>query len=242
MTVLTLPDCLEDGLISASAVVQMSEAVLPFRLAILELLGELQKSESPSLITLSAVCLQKLWRGIGAELTNHEAEFIELLLGNLDNEMLPLHAKTSVVGAVSAMLNIEYCAAFLEQLNRLSRVPLRVKDRENDREVAPLLYSALVNGYHTVMDLTKETYLVGRILTDCKRTVAGLFRQMSCNDEFDESLMRQIVKFLRLCLNLYPNKLNVFLRRQDVANILRIGLDGFGIEECRFLAKAISLL
>jgi hypothetical protein len=220
----------------------MSEAVLPFRLEILGLLGELQKSESPSLIRLSAVCLQKLWRGIGTELASHQNEFIELLLGNLDNEMLPLQAKTSVVGAVSALLNLESCAAFLDQLNRLSRVPLRVKHSESDREVAPLLYSALLDGYHTVMELTKETDLIERILTDCKRSVAGLFRQMSGNDEFDESLMRQIIKFLRLCLDLYANRLNVFLRRQDVANILRIGLDEFDIEECRYLAKTISLL
>jgi hypothetical protein len=242
MKVLQLPDCLEDGLIAAIAVVRLSEAVLPFRLQILGLLGELQKSESPSLIALSAVCLQKLWGEIGAELANRRGEFIALLLGNLDNEMLPLHAKTSVVGAISAMLNLEYCVPFLEQLNRISRVPLRVRTSENDREVAPLLYGALVNGYHTVMYLTKETDLVGRLLTDCKRTVAGLFRQMSGNDEFDELLMMQIVKFLRLCLDLYPNKLNVFLRRQDVGNILGIGYNELDIEECRFLAKRISLL
>jgi hypothetical protein len=236
----------DNALVTTTHVVHLAgPAALPFADRIMEILVGLQRCGSPSDAALSAVCAKSLFASLGSAIDGYARDFSGLLIQNLRAEAMPLRAKVDLLYALAEV--VVQCEAaspdeLLAMLEGFAVVRLDPAHRESDGEIATSFYAAMINGYRAVLHRSPE--LMTSPVVRKFRMVSHVLDQISKYDAVDDVVVKEVGLLLKTLLasQAVARRLNVFLTRSSVINILRIGWQEFNDMRMRHIESQITHL
>jgi hypothetical protein len=229
------------ALVSILAFTPPSEVIADYVRPILEQVLWALRTHSPSTVIVGCVALFRLFDTHASRLTEMTPEFFTELISSVNDDNVPLDAKSEMVRALAQIVmksgETGYFDVFWAALAKLAKLPI---DIAKNREVASKLFYSLIFGFYAMVVVTKNDGERKEAIIKQYQVISGLIEKIWINEIFERNVIVWTIQLMKEVVSSFGRRVNVFLHRKAVEVLLTEGWDTYHLDEARYVAKEIQ--